>query len=43
MMRSARDVAGSMYLEMEGSGFHDGEQYVEIVTGWLMVMDGDDF
>ena len=28
---------------MEGLAFHDGEQHVEILTGWLMVMDWDDF
>ena len=24
---------------MEGPSFHDGEQHVEIVTGWSMIMD----
>ena len=27
---------------MEGPTFHDGEQRVEIVTGWSMIMDWDD-
>lgn len=39
MMRSTRDVAVGMKLEMEGPTFHDGEQHVEIVTGGSMVMD----
>ena len=39
MMRSTQDVAVSMYLEMEALAFHDGEQHVEIMTRWLMVMD----